>query len=80
VDRESARREIDNSFDGLRNYLSALNIRNKCKHPLFLVLRFNSCVGLWYDPSSGGDPLADAASFGAMMKSRGSLDGEGTPL
>ena len=49
VDRESARREIDNSLDGLRAYLSALNIRNKCKHPLFLVLRFNSCVGLWCD-------------------------------
>lgn len=31
-------------MDGLRAYLSALNIRNKCKHPLFLVLRFDTCV------------------------------------
>ena len=29
VDRESSRREIDDSLDGLRAYLSALNIRNK---------------------------------------------------
>ena len=49
VDRTSARHEIDNSITGLRAYLSALNIRNKCKHPLFLVLRFSACVGLWYD-------------------------------
>jgi hypothetical protein len=79
VDRESARHEIDNSLDGLRAYLSALNIRNKCKHPLFLVLRFNSCVGLWYDTTTRGDPLADDASFCAMMRELSSLDGKGTP-
>ena len=79
VDRESSRREIDDSLDGLRAYLSALNIRNKCKHPLFLVLRFNSCVGLWYDTALRGDPLADDASFCAMMRELSSLDGKGTP-
>eukprot|EP00908_Phaeocystis_cordata_P009542 Transcript_2032.p1 GENE.Transcript_2032~~Transcript_2032.p1 ORF type:complete len:541 (-),score=180.83 Transcript_2032:212-1834(-) len=79
VDRESARHEIDNSLDGLRAYLSALNIRNKCKHPLFLVLRFNACVGLWYDATSGADPLADDASFCAMMRSLAALDGTKTP-
>lgn len=36
---------IDNSMEGLRAYLSAVNIRNKCKHPLFLILRFDACVG-----------------------------------
>jgi hypothetical protein len=47
---------IENSLDGLRNYLSALNIRNKCKHPLFLALRFDSCIGLLYDSTSVRNP------------------------
>ena len=44
-----SRQLIDNSMEGLRAYLSALNIRNKSKHPLFFVLRFSSCIGLLYD-------------------------------
>ena len=72
----TARHEIDNSLDGLRAYLSALNIRNKCKHPLFLVLRFNACVGLWYDTTTGADPLADDDAFCSMMLALGALDGK----
>ena len=105
VDKGAVRLQIDNSIDGLRAYLSAVNIRNKCKvaretaerqprgsretaegqqptqprrrphtaalqspvslprpslpspqHPLFLVLRFDSCVGLLYDSSRAADP------------------------
>ena len=50
------RQPIDNSIDGLRNYLSAVNIRNKCKHPLFLALRFDACIGLLYDSSRAANP------------------------
>ena len=31
VDKGAVRLQIDNSIDGLRAYLSAVNIRNKCK-------------------------------------------------
>jgi len=68
------RKQIDNSMDGLRAYLSALNIRNKCKHPLFLVLRFDTCVGLLYDSTSVSDPLADDETFYWMMECLGSED------
>jgi len=69
VDKGAVRRQIDNSIDGLRAYLSAVNIRNKCKHPLFLVLRFDSCVGLLYDSSRAAHPacLADDTAFDKMM-------------
>jgi len=81
VDRQSERHEIDNSMAGLRAYLSALNIRNKCKHPLFLVLRFDSCVGLFYDADSlGDDPLRDDETFYAMMRALGAVEsGKATP-
>ena len=65
--KEASRLAIDNSIDGLRNYLSALNIRNKCKHPLFLVLRFDTCVGLLYDSSRVGNPANDDEAFYRMM-------------
>ena len=64
------RRQIDNSMDGLRNYLSALNIRNKCKHPLFLAFRFNACVSLHYDTSRAHSPLEDDGAFYTMMEVR----------
>ena len=65
--KEAFRLIIDNSINGLRNYLSAVNIRNKCKHPLFLVLRFDTCVGLLYDSSRAGNPADDDAAFYSMM-------------
>lgn len=65
---------IENSLDGLRNYLSALNIRNKCKHPLFLALRFDSCIGLLYDSMSVRNPAEDDDAFYMMM---GAIGGDG---
>jgi hypothetical protein len=65
---------IENSLDGLRNYLSALNIRNKCKHPLFLALRFDSCIGLLYDSTSVRNPAGDDDAFYMMM---GAIGGDG---
>ena len=65
--KEASRLAIDNSIDGLRNYLSALNIRNKCKHPLFLVLRFDTCIGLLYDSTQARDPADDDEAFYNMM-------------
>ena len=63
VEKLAPRLQIDNSIDGLRAYLSALNIRNKCRHPLFFVLRFDACVGLLYDTASVVNPIDDDASF-----------------
>mmetsp|Transcript_10861 Transcript_10861/g.35651 ORF Transcript_10861/g.35651 Transcript_10861/m.35651 type:complete len:289 (-) Transcript_10861:353-1219(-) len=69
VDKGLVRQPIDNSIDGLRNYLSAVNIRNKCKHPLFLALRFDACIGLLYDSSRAANPadLAADEPFERMM-------------
>lgn len=75
VDKEDFRREIDNTMIGLRDYLSALNIRNKCKHPLFLVLRFNACVALMYDTTAVDSPLSDDETFYKMMASLSRLVG-----
>lgn len=62
------RMQIDNSIEGLRAYLSALNIRNKCKHPLFLAMRFDSCVSLYYDSTRAHSPLRDDNAFYHMME------------
>ena len=62
---------IDNSIEGLRAYLSALNIRNKCKHPLFFVLRFDKCIGLLYDASLVRNPAEDDGAFYQMMEEVG---------
>ena len=70
VEDSPLRRQIDNSMEGLRNYLSALNIRNKCKHPLFLAFRFNACVSLHYDTSRAHSPLEDDGAFYTMMEVR----------
>lgn len=48
-DRHTAELTIANDFSGLCSYLTAPNIRNKIRHPLFLTLRFNSCISLYYN-------------------------------
>jgi hypothetical protein len=40
---------IDADITGLCDYLTASNIKNKVKHPLFLLLRFSNCVKLYYN-------------------------------
>lgn len=39
--------EISNDIEGLIQYFTAANIRNKVKHPLFLGIRFNGCIKLY---------------------------------
>ena len=39
--------KILNDQEGLFNYLTAPNIRHKVKHPLFLAMKFPSCVSLY---------------------------------
>ncbi|CAD8117211.1 unnamed protein product [Paramecium sonneborni] len=39
---------IENNENGLHNYLTAPNIRNKIKHPLFLALKFSKCMTIYY--------------------------------
>ena len=49
---------IDNSWEGLLRYFQAPNIRFKCRHPLFLAVRFSNVLIIlrdkfrWPDPSS----------------------------
>ena len=48
-------REVDNSLNGLHDYLTAANIRNKVKHLLFLAMRFTNCFEIYC--SEGFDKL-----------------------
>jgi len=48
--KESIEEEIQNSIDGLHSYLTAPNIRNKVKHPIFLCVRFSNCITLYMNP------------------------------
>eukprot|EP01017_Pseudomicrothorax_dubius_P038054 TRINITY_DN5649_c0_g1_i2.p1 TRINITY_DN5649_c0_g1~~TRINITY_DN5649_c0_g1_i2.p1 ORF type:complete len:292 (+),score=59.27 TRINITY_DN5649_c0_g1_i2:68-943(+) len=41
--------EINGDVDGLLNYLTAPNIRNKIRHPIFLVLKFSQAVSIYYN-------------------------------
>ncbi|CAD8149972.1 unnamed protein product [Paramecium pentaurelia] len=43
---------IDNNENGLHNYLTAPNIRNKIKHPFFLALKFSRCFSIYYSGNS----------------------------
>ncbi|CAD8099926.1 unnamed protein product [Paramecium primaurelia] len=38
---------ITNTIEGLNNYFSAPNIRHKVKHPVFLCIKFSSCIKLY---------------------------------
>ena len=40
---------IENNLKGLFDYLTAPNIRDKVKNPLFLAVKFNECVSFYYD-------------------------------
>jgi hypothetical protein len=41
--------KIPNDFEGLLDYLTAHNIKNKIKHPVFLAEMFSSCVKLFFN-------------------------------
>lgn len=41
--------KIENNLRGLYDYLTAPNIRDKVKNPLFLTVIFPACVKLFYD-------------------------------
>lgn len=43
--------QIENNLKGLFDYLTAPNIREKVKNPLFLSLKFDKCTKLYYDPN-----------------------------
>jgi hypothetical protein len=46
---KSVETPINGDITGLCDYLTASNIKNKVKHPLFLLLRFPKCVKLYYN-------------------------------
>lgn len=46
---ESKEELIENSLEGLSQYFTAPNIRNKVKHPIFLAAKFSKCVKLYYN-------------------------------
>jgi len=41
--------KIQNNFVGLYNYLTAINIKHKTKHPLFLSIEFSKCFRLYFN-------------------------------
>jgi len=43
---------IDDSMEGLYNYLTASNIKNKIKHPVFLAIKFPQTLRLFYNSVS----------------------------
>ena len=49
--KESIEEDIQNNIEGFFSYLTAPNIRNKVKHPVFLSVRFSNCISLFYNPS-----------------------------
>jgi hypothetical protein len=40
---------ITSDVSGLCDYLTAVNIKHKIKHPIFFILKFPSCVSLYYN-------------------------------
>jgi len=40
---------INDNFQGLYDYFTAPNIRKKIRHPIFLAIRFASCVKFFYN-------------------------------
>lgn len=40
---------INDDFQGLHDYFTAPNIRRKIRHPIFLAIRFASCVKFFYN-------------------------------
>lgn len=40
---------INDDFEGLYDYFTAPNIRRKIRHPIFLAIRFASCVKFFYN-------------------------------
>lgn len=42
---------INNDFQGLYDYFTAPNIRRKIRHPIFLAIKFSSCVKFFYNTS-----------------------------
>jgi hypothetical protein len=53
---------INNNFQGLYDYFTAPNIRKKIRHPIFLSIKFTSCVKFFYNtgvfPSSSVHSLS----------------------
>ena len=47
--KSNADESIDNTIEGLSNFFSAPNIRHKVKHPLFLAIKFSSCVKIYFN-------------------------------
>jgi len=41
--------KIDNSIQGVCDYLTAQNIKNKIKHPLYLLFKFSKCFKVYYN-------------------------------
>ena len=46
---ESKEEQIENNLEGLSQYFTAPNIRNKVKHPFFLATKFSKCVRIFYN-------------------------------
>lgn len=54
---ESKEEIIENNLEGLSQYFTAPNIRNKVKHPFFLATKFSNCVKIYYNTKAHPDIL-----------------------
>ena len=43
--------EVNDSLEGLNNYLTAANIRNKIKHPLYFAIKFSKVFNIYFHNS-----------------------------
>ncbi|KAM3137742.1 hypothetical protein pb186bvf_010162 [Paramecium bursaria] len=48
---------IENNETGLHNYLTAPNIRNKIKHPLFLAIKFSKCIQIYHQREASNESI-----------------------
>ncbi|EGR31513.1 zinc finger transcription factor sma, putative [Ichthyophthirius multifiliis] len=46
--KQKVDKNIQNDLEGIINYLTAPNIRNKIKNPLFLAYKFSKCIQLYF--------------------------------
>eukprot|EP00743_Colponemidia_sp_Colp-15_P004672 GILK01005034.1.p1 GENE.GILK01005034.1~~GILK01005034.1.p1 ORF type:complete len:1080 (-),score=168.06 GILK01005034.1:199-3438(-) len=68
---------IDNSLTGLFRYFTAPNIRHKCRHPVFLAVRFSNAVLLLQNTSVYPFLPQDESTFQGMMNDIHRTEDEG---
>lgn len=67
--------KIEDSIEGLENYLTAANIRSKIKHPLFLALKFPSCFRIYLEKEDLKKPSSkQSQEYKDLLRLQSTLD------